>query len=282
MKRYTAAAAALVILIISCLTCTAAEKDFYCEYVKKTATGTVYYIDIYCDRKISGAVFELDYDSAKTEYKSVDTISSTSSCRKSVSDGKLKVALVDSGVISSKICRISFKALQTGKLTFSLRMIQATDENVKLIDGWNEDTLTITLGKDDIPSSGGSSGNKKSDALNSKSSGSSSHSSGSGGKSYLNENGEDGDNGDEEAADGDGGFFDLRKSSPWGYIAFGAGLVLLIAGLIFLGMMIGKRYANKKAAEKKEDLPENTEEEKAADEAPSDTSEETSAKDETE
>ena len=70
--------------------------------------------------------------------------------------------------------------------------------------------------------------------------------------------------------------------SPWGYILFGAGLVILIAGLVLLGILIGKKYANKNQPANKEILPENGEDNNADHEVLSENSEAEPAADNTE
>ena len=268
MRRYFSAIIALLLILLICPCFAAAEKDFYCEYTPKTATGSLFYIDVYCEREVSGAVFELSYDTDKAEYCSTDAIASSSSCRSKAENDIVKVVIADNAVISSQICRLSFKAMKTGDLTFRLRMTQACDKNLNLLDNWNEDTLTITLGKDDIPDPD----EEKSGVSKTKSS-SSASSNGRSGKSSISQDGDD-------DAPFLGGVFDLRKMSPWGYILFGVGIVLLIAGLIYLGIKLEKRRANKKACENNENLPANGEVEKAEtetsdepEEAPSDETE---------
>lgn len=264
MRRCYAAIIALLLILLCCPCFAAAEKDFYCEYTPKTTTGSLFYIDVYCEREVSGAVFELSYEPDKAEFRSADAIASTSSCRSKAENGTVKTVIADNAAVSSHICRLSFKALKTGELTFRLRMTQACDKNLNMLDNWNDDTLTITLGKDDIPDpdqdESGASKTKSSSSASSK---------GRSGKSSISQDSDD-------DAPNLGGVFDLRKMNPWGYILFGVGLVLLIAGLIYLGIKLERRRANKHQPEQKENLPATREVNKAEAET-SDPSEEAPA-----
>ena len=117
---------------------------------------------------------------------------------------------------------------------------------------FNDSTLTVKLGKDDIVTD---------NSKHKTASGSSSQSSGSSSKSSQSATSGRGGGDDDEEDDGDSengaaspyDVVDLRKGdSPLKWVLIGAGIPLLCGALILLGILIGKRTKNadKKAEEK--------------------------------
>lgn len=241
--------ALLLIWMIPICTCAAAE-DFYAEYTPKSANSSVFYVDVYSRREITAAVWEINYPESTVSYYSVAAADSTASVRDNAQKGKVTFAFADDSAVSGKLCRVSFKALQTGSVKFVLHMIQAAGSDKKSLSSWSDYTLSIKLGKDDVVSSDAL---KRSDASSASSSSSSKR---GGGKSTL-ETGEDNDLSLPE-------FFDLRHGDPTlKWMLLGAGIPVFIGALIWIGILIGKKSKDKnvKAEEKPgEERPEPDEE----------------------
>lgn len=232
MKR--AAAWLIVLLMMFIAIPCSAESGFSCEYVPKTATGTVFYIDIYSTVDISAVVMELSFDESFAEYRETSAAQKSSTVRSIKENGLVKIALADSGTVKGKLCRVAFKAIQTGTCTFGLHITQAADAEPKLLSGFSDSSIEVKLGKDDIVSESAS---KTSSKVSSKSDKNSSSS-----RSYLKE----GADFDEYIDPVTGEVIDLRKNHALKYILIGAGIVILIAALVFAGIMIGRKTADKK------------------------------------
>lgn len=221
----------------------AAESGFYCEYTPKTERSSVFYIDLYSSEVIRAAVMELSFDNSIAEYREVSAIGNTSSVRAACDGGSVKIAFADSSAVSGKICRVAFKGVQAGTCTFTLRVSQAADSEPKLLTGFSDYTLDVKLGKDDVVSDASAKASSKSSSASSDKSSSSSRSSLS-----ISSDTEDGD------ASVSGGFFDLRSTDDHAltYVLIGAGSVVLIAALIWMGILIGRRMIGKKKEDKQE------------------------------
>lgn len=226
------AAALLIGCLLPCLYCKAAKEDFYCEYTPKTATGTVFYVDIYCQREVSAAVLELSFDSGIVEYRSVAAAQASSSVRGNCEDGSVRLAFADSGAVRGQLCRVSFKALRAGTCRFTLHPVQAADGTLGYIAGLEDDTLTVKLGKDDVSGVLSSSSRQTSSAAASYGDG----------KSYL-----DTGDGDDSNAYGAGDVIDIRNSRAWIYMLIGAGAVILPAALVLIGVLIGRKSKEKES-----------------------------------
>lgn len=242
MKRRLTIAVATAVILLSVLRCSAAGA-FTCKYTPKTATGTVFYVDVYSEIAVSAAVFELSFDSKMAEYRSAAAVSASSTVRDSVDGGTVRLALADSSAVDGHVCRLSFKALAAGETSFTLHINQAADKDLDYISGLSNYTLTIQLGENDVTSPGG-----KASVVRS----SSAYSYKSGGKSTVSANPAD------EKSVAYGEVYDLRPDKTFLYIFIGAGSVLLLAGLIFAGYLAGRRGKNKSSDENK-NLPENGE-----------------------
>lgn len=232
MKRIIALMIVFVMMFIR-IPCSA-ESGFYCEYSPKTEKSTVFYIDIYSTVNVSAAVMELSFDEGYAEYRDTSAAAETSTVRSVYRNGLVRVALADSGTIKGKLCRVAFKALQAGTCTFNLHISQASDGKPKLLSGFSDSSIEVKLGKDDIVEE---SAEKSSSKTSSKA-----EKSGSSSKSYLQE----GSDPDVYVDPVTGEIIDLRKNHSVTYILIGAGFVILIAALIFAGIMIGRKTANKK------------------------------------
>ena len=230
-----------VILILQSLFVSAsAAGTFYCEYVPKTETGSLFYVDVYCERAVTSAVIELSYDQSAVEYRSVSSDAESSSRD---ANGKVSIALANRSAFSGKLCRVGFMALSAGETGFELHMAQACDGNLDYITGLADYSLKIKLGKDDVAAS--PSASSKTDGTEKSSSKSSSKKTEeAGGRSYI---GSVEDTNDDPAPSG--GVFDLRRNDSWSYILLGAGAVILLAAAAFAGFYIGRKIAKKKTAD---------------------------------
>lgn len=235
LKR--AAAWMIVLLMVFIGIPCSAESGFYCEYVPKSENSTVFYIDVYSTVDVSAAVMELNFDESFVEYREVTAAQESSTVRSAKENGLVKIALADSGAVKSKLCRVAFKAIQAGTCTFNLHITQAADGELKMLGEFSDSSIEVKLGKDDVVSSSASKASSKASSNGS----SKADKNGSSSRSYL-KNGLDSD----EYIDPETGeVIDLRKNHALKYILIGAGIVILIAALVFAGIMIGRKIADK-------------------------------------
>ena len=246
MKRAAAWMIALLMVFIG-IPC-AAESGFYCEYVPKSEKSTVFYIDVYSTVDIGAAVLELSFDENFVEYRETSAAQKSSTVRSVKENGLVKIALADSGAINGKLCRVAFKAIKTGTCTFDLHISQAADAEPKLLSGFSDASIEVKLGKDDVVSDAASKASSKaSSGVSSKA-----DKNGSSSRSYLKE----GEEPDEYIDPVTGEVIDLRKNYALKYILMGAGIVILIAGLVFAGIIIGRKTAKAGKEPASEEAPE--------------------------
>ena len=232
MKRI-AALTIILLLIFFGIPC-AADSGFYCEYSPKTEKSTVFYIDVYSTVEVSAAVMEMNFDESFAEFREVSAVEKPTSVRSAKENGAVKIALADSGAIKGKLCRVAFKALQAGTCTFDLHISQAADSEPKLMGAISDSSIEVKLGKDDIVAEASS---KASSVASSKP-----DKNGSSSRSYLKEGSES----DVYVDPVTGEVIDLRKNHAVKYILIGAGIVVLFAALIYAGVLIGRKTAEKK------------------------------------
>lgn len=229
-----------------------AESSFYCEYVPKSENSTVFYIDVYSTVDVSATVMELSFDESFVEYRETSAAQKSTTVRSTKENGLVKIALADSGAINGKLCRVAFKALQAGTCTFTLRVSQAVDGNLKTLTGFSDYSLEIKLGKDDVVAGSASKASSKaSSGVSSKA-----DKNGSSSRSYIKNSADSDEYIDPVTSE----VIDLRKNHAVKYILIGAGIVVLIAALVFAGIMIGRKTADKKkevgSAESENNTPE--------------------------
>ncbi len=226
--------ALLLIWLLPFCTCRAADCSI--EYTPRSERSAVFYIDVYSAREVTAAVFELRFADDMVGYYSVVADDSAATVRDHSSEEP----------VSGKLCRVSFKALKEGSTDFTLHISQAADADKKLLSDWSDLSLTVKLGKDDVEAAAAVS------RTDGTSSGTAAAKRGAGGSELSNA-----DDGDEESPPG---LFDLRRSdSVLKWILIGTGIPLLIGGLVWLGILIGRRSKDKaKQDEEKpgEELPE--------------------------
>lgn len=229
----------LMLWMLPICICSAAE-DCSIEYIPRSEKSAVFYIDVFSSREVTAAVFELTFADDMTGYYSV-TADDSVTVRDHSQKGKVSFAFASDKAVSGKLCRVSFKALKEGSVDFTLHMAQAADAEKKLLSDWSDHSLTVKLGKDDVEAAA------KVSRTDKGASGTAASASKRGtGKSELS-TGEDED-------DSPFGFFDLRRGdSIFKWILIGAGIPILIGGLVWLGILIGRRSKDK--AEQKKETP---------------------------
>ena len=232
---------ALVLLCLLPIGVCSAAADCSIEYTPRSERSAVFYIDVYSAREVTAAVFELNFADDMVGYYSV-AADDTATVRDHSEKGKVTFAYASGTAVSGKLCRVSFKALQAGSVDFTLHMLQASDADKKLVADWNDHSLTVKLGKDDVEAA------TKVSRTDGTATGTTSR---RGGKSDLSI-------GEDDGADPSSDFFDLRKDNgTLKWILLGAGIPILIGGLIWLGILIGRKKKDKKRKEKPgEILPE--------------------------
>ena len=230
MRRILITALLMLWLLPICI-CSAVE-DCSIEYIPRSERSAVFYIDVYSSREVTAAVFELHFADDMVGYYSVVADDSAATVRDHSEKGKVSFAYASEKSVSGKLCRVSFKALKEGSTDFTLHMSQAADAEKKLLSDWSDHFLTVKLGKDDVEAAA------KVSRTDGTSSGIATSKRGAGGSDLSI--GEDGDE------DSPPGIFDLRRNdSVLKWILIGAGIPLLIGGLVWLGILIGKRSKDK-------------------------------------
>ena len=231
----------LLIWLLPFCTCYAAQ-DCSIEYTPRSERSAVFYIDVYSAREVTAAVFELRFADDMVGCYSVVADDSAAAVRDHSQKGKVTFAYATEKPVSGKLCRVSFKALKEGSTDFTLHMSQAADADKKLLPDWSDHSLTVKLGKDDVEAAAAVS------RTDGTSSGTAAAKRGAGGSELSNA-----DDGDEESPPG---IFDLRRSdSVLKWILIGAGIPLLIGGLVWLGILIGRK-AKQDEEKPGEELPE--------------------------
>ena len=220
IKRFVAVAVT-VLLLLPAVSFTAAEKELYSTYTPKSERSSFFYIDVFCETELTAAVFEVQFDDSMVSYDSAAAVNTGVTLRDNLQSGKVMVAFAASKPVAGQLCRLSFKALQAGEVSFVLHMEQAAGADKTKLPQMEDDTLLVKLGKDDVTA----------DSKSSKSG--SSASSNAGKKSTL----EEGD------SSGQRGIFDLRvdKDDSLKWLFIGAGIVLLVGLLILVGIVLGRR-----------------------------------------
>ena len=244
MKRIVAVLTVLLLLFAG-IRCSASS-GFYCEYTPKSERSSLFYIDIFSSDDISAAVMELNFDDSIAEFREASAAENSSSVRSLCEGGCVKIALADSGVISGKLCRVAFKALQTGTVTFTLHISQAADAVPQLLSGFADYSLEVKLGKDDVNSSSSASSKAASSAKSNASS-----------RSSKSGRSDDDRIDDEDEPRGFGGIIDVHQHHAIKYMLLGAGILILIAALVFTGVILGRKSVAKKKADQSPEETEN-------------------------
>lgn len=159
MKRILAAAAALImILMLSCVPAYAEAGRLSLAYVPPTERGTLFYLDISYDGAVSAALLELSFDSSLAEFREVKAVADTTRVKAQSDGGTVKIVLGDTDRVSGKLCRLGFKTIGSGSINFILRMTEGVDGDLHYIDSPPECSLKVSLSLGSSAVSGNSSG----------------------------------------------------------------------------------------------------------------------------
>ena len=235
MRRLFAALTAfMMIFTYYCSPAFGARSWLYAEYDPPSERGSLFYVDIVAERELSAADIELRFDSSLAEYRSVDAEGSGSVVGAKADGDVIRIIFADKSGISGTLCRLTFKELDTGTLSFKLRMTEGVDSELNKISPPEEYTFTAEL----------SSGSKSSSSSRSaKQSSASDKSSYSGAKSSKTRTADDPES---TAGEQERGYRDLSKSRDMSWFLLGAGAALLVVLLVILGIVIGRGTVNKK------------------------------------
>lgn len=245
MRRLTIVLTAFLLVVLMCPAAYADSDCFYCKYKPKAERGTLFYVEIYSKEEISAAVAELSVNSNYADFRSVTAEDSDDSVRSSQEGSIIRVAFASEKAKSGILFRVGFKALSAGKCDFVLNVDSAADGEQSLLQGFSPYTLSVSLGKDDVASSG-----------KSAKSGSSSKSGASSRSGKLSEI-SGADNDDEYAERYGAEVTDLRSTPTLTYILLGAGGAVLLGLIALLTVLLIKR---RRAAAAK-NIPESVENE---------------------
>ena len=235
MRRLIAALTAIVtVIMLSCTAAHAASDKLSIDYVPRTPSGTIFYLDISYDGSLSAAMLELSYDSSLVEYRSIEAIAMTSTVKAKSDGGKVTIVFGDSASVSGRLCRLTFKALGSGDAAFTLRMTEGVDGELRQIAPPTDAELTVSFASASFgESSGGRSGSSYRGTKSGKSASAS-----------------------DDAATYDETIMWVRDLSPNNiprYVAIGAGIGAVMVLLVVLGVLIGRRMGKKKQASSADD-----------------------------
>ena len=232
MRRLSAAvfAALLLIYLMICPSASAARAWLYAEFDPPSDRGSIFYIDVFSDTQLSAAMLELDFDSSIAEFRSADAANDTSDIDHKADGDRVTIVFCDSGAVSGRLCRLTFKALGEGAFSATLRMTDGVGGDLNRVSPPDPFMIEAEI----TGSSGGSSRSG---------SGSSSGSSYGGSKSSKT-----GTSGDSGSTPGEGSKtrLDFSISRGMDHFLLGAGAALLAVLLVVMGIVIGRKLAQKK------------------------------------
>lgn len=243
MKKLLSALLMMIILVTLSATASAEGEILSMQYVPRTQHGALFYLDVTCDTPISAAVFELHFDPSIAEYRSVYCDDENADAMGNADGDTVKIAYSHRASVCGKLYRLSFKALKTGTVQFTLHIVQAVDKDLNYLTDIPDFAIEVKLGKDDVVSSetvtqkksaGKSEKASKSDTAQKKSY--------SGSKSELIE---------EDVNDGavteptEKKPIDYSGMTKWNWFTLGAASALFIALAIIAGFLIGRKCKKK-------------------------------------
>lgn len=235
----------MIILVTLSATASAEGEIVSMQYVPRTQHGALFYLDVSCDTPISAAVFELHFDPSIAEYRSVYCDDENADAMGNTDGDTVKIAYSHRTSVCGKLYRVSFKALKTGTVQFTLHLGQAVDKDLNYLTDIPDFAIEVKLGKDDVVSSetvtqkksaGKSEKASKSDTAQKKSY--------SGSKSKLIE---------EDAYDGavteptEKKPIDYSGMTKWNWFTLGTSSALFIALTVIAGFLIGRKCKKKPA-----------------------------------
>lgn len=244
MKRvFLTSLLAAVLMTSFCLVTSAQQQKISMQYVPRTERGTLFYLDVYSDPAISAAVFELCFDSSAVEYRDVDC-EDENGCAMGNPDGDtVKIAYSHPSGKSGKLCRLSFKALRAGTVSFSLYPTQAVDGELDYLKDLSDASLEVKLGKDDVILFDDAASKSEKNALKKSSAKSKSPTEKPGKKSYGGEKSEitEYTAGSEATEATEGAPLDFTGGNNRTWFMLGGAVVLSAVLLVGAGYFIGKK-----------------------------------------
>ena len=157
MKRlFTMLSAVLIIFGGFPLFASAKAESISACYVPKTQRGTLFYIDIYSGTSIGAAILEVGYDDAIAEFSDVSCESPEGAAEAHAENSIVTIAYTNREPSGDKLCRLSFKALKTGTVDFTVTVTQAVDDDLGYLSDLSPCTLSVKLGTVDIPTASSS------------------------------------------------------------------------------------------------------------------------------
>ena len=157
MKRlFTMLSAVLIIFGGFTLFASAKAETISACYVPKTQRGTLFYIDIYSEPPIGAAILEVGYDDAVAEFSDVSCESPEGAAEAHAENSIVTIAYTNREPSGDKLCRLSFKALKTGTVDFTVTVTQAVDDDLGYLSDFSPYTLSVKLGTEDIPTASSS------------------------------------------------------------------------------------------------------------------------------
>ena len=239
MKRFLLSVGLIAAMFFN-ISVYAAHSDLYCTYTPKSDKSSLFFIDVYCEREVCAALFELEFDGKIAEYRSVEAGSSDIEASGNQSGDRVVIACTDNCSNCDKLCTVSFKALRAGDCGFRLHMNQAVDDSLDYINDFSDHSLTVTIGKDDVVEDDPSKSSKSSDKTDN-----SSKTSNKTVKSGISSVSDD----DTDKSTELGGLFNVSGNAPGRYILIGAGSLALVAAIAVVGYLLGKKVLIKKRSD---------------------------------
>ncbi len=123
------------------------------KYVPRSLRGTLFYLDVYSEKPISAALFELRYDPAFAEFRDARCEDNNADAMGNAVGDTVSIAYSHRSAASGRLYRLSFKALRTGTTRFSLHPVQAVDHGLNELTGLSDCSVEVKFGKDDVVSS---------------------------------------------------------------------------------------------------------------------------------
>lgn len=135
MKRLSAAIAALLLMWAACCgSAAAASQRLSLEYVQRSEHGAIFYLDIAYDGSLSAATLLLSYNPSLVEYREISAVSDAAAVKAEADGGKLTIVIGSSSTLSGGLARVTFKSLGDGTVTFSLRMTEGVDGDLRRVE----------------------------------------------------------------------------------------------------------------------------------------------------
>ena len=162
MRRILAAIAAfLMLLTLSCVPAAAEAGQLSLAYVPPAERGTLFSLDVSYDGSLSAAMLELSFDRKLAEYRDVEAAADTARVKAQADGDTLKIVFGAADRVSGRLFRLTFKAIGSGSMAFTLRMTEGVDGDLQYVALPPACTLNVTVSvgsSSHAPSSSGDGG----------------------------------------------------------------------------------------------------------------------------